>query len=85
MPALLPCRLVKDAQAYDQHKQARQGRARAAQTEKVEVRVEDFEARARELNLHELSDFYKSDVFRKRNFEIAINEENSKRTIVKSW
>mmetsp|Transcript_9857 Transcript_9857/g.24280 ORF Transcript_9857/g.24280 Transcript_9857/m.24280 type:complete len:895 (+) Transcript_9857:158-2842(+) len=36
--------------------------------EPVQISVEDFEAKARELDIPDVSDFYKSSVFKKRNF-----------------
>ncbi len=55
--------LVRDASLY---LQLRHGRV----ADRVEVRAEDLEARARALGVHELAPFYTSATFREHGFEM---------------
>jgi len=45
-------------------------RSNSSEPTAVEVEIDDFESRARELDIHDLHPFYNSDVFKKNNFHL---------------
>lgn len=55
---------------------------------RLQVFVEDLEARARELKIYDLSAFYQSDLFRKNNMSVhmrPVGRQGEARCIVKSF
>jgi hypothetical protein len=53
--------------------------AESAQPEGVEVSMDELEAKAKELGLHDIASFYKSQVFKSHHFQL--NED--RRAIIK--
>ena len=81
--------LIKDAQQYmlirAQQQQKNQGFTHI-DDDVVKVRAEDFESRARELGIHDLSEFYSSKVFSDRKFSLRENPDAPKsRVIVRNF
>ena len=66
--------LVAEQQAFQKMRSDIRGRKSGAvinyEDEYVEVRLDDLEAKAREYEIHDLSQFYKSNAFRGHNFTI---------------
>lgn len=55
---------------------------------RLQVFVEDLEARARELKIYDLSGFFRSDLFRKNRMSVQmrpVGRQGETRTIVKTF